>query len=241
MHGPRLRQRGAGRDRARADVAAVLHAPVRRAQPRAGHRAGREDQGHLARARLQGVLHQLGLGGQRHADQDRLVLQQRARPAQAQEDHRPPARLSRHHRCGGQPLGARRVPCRFRSADRGRAAHRLPAPLEIRRSRRKRGGLRQPRRPQPRGPDRARGAGHDRRLHRRAGDGRGRRAHSARHLLREGAGRAGQARHRLHRRRGDLRLWPHRQLVGLADVRHAAVDRHHGQGRSPRPTCRWAR
>ena len=142
----------------------------------------------------------------------------------------------------GQPVGPRRVPRRFRPADR--AACCTPT-ARITGNTREAGESEEDyasrARPQPRRPDRARGAGHDRRLHRRAGDGRGRRARSARHLFREGAGRAGQARHRLHRRRGDLRLCPHRQLVGLADLRHAAVDRHDGQGRSPRPTCRWAR
>ena len=53
---------------------------------------------------------------------------------------------------------------------------------------------------EPRGDDRAGGTGDDRRLHRRAGDGCGRRAHSPQDLLREGAGGAGRARHRLHRR-----------------------------------------
>ncbi len=38
------------------------------------------------------------------------------------------------------------------------------------------------------------------------------------------------ARHRLHRRRGDLRFRPHRQLVGVADLRPGAHHRHHGQG-----------
>ncbi len=40
----------------------------------------------------QGVLRQLRLRGQRHGDQDGLVLQQRARPAAQEEDHRPDAR-----------------------------------------------------------------------------------------------------------------------------------------------------
>ena len=51
VHRARLRQRRAGRDGARADVAALLLAPVRRPQPRAGDRAGREDQGAWRRAR----------------------------------------------------------------------------------------------------------------------------------------------------------------------------------------------
>ena len=155
VHGARVRQRRAGRDRARADVAPVLLASVRRAQPRAGDRAGREDQGDVAGAGLQGVLHQLGLGGQRHADQDRLVLQQRARPAQAQEDHCPPARLSRHHGRHRQPVGAFRVPRRFRPADRGHPPHRLPALLEERARGRERGGLCRPAGQEPRGADRA--------------------------------------------------------------------------------------
>ena len=37
----------------------------------------------------QGVLRQLRLRGQRHRHQDGLVLQQRARPAEEEEDHRP--------------------------------------------------------------------------------------------------------------------------------------------------------
>ena len=66
------------------------------------------------------------------------------RSAQAQEDHLPPSRLPRHHDRHRQPVGARRVPCRLRPADGARAAHRLPALLEERGSRRERGGLCQP-------------------------------------------------------------------------------------------------
>ena len=51
----------------------------------------------------QGLLRQLRLRGQRHRRQDGLVLQQRARPAAEEEDHRAAARLSRRHRRRGQP------------------------------------------------------------------------------------------------------------------------------------------
>ena len=51
----------------------------------------------------EGLLRQLRLRGDRHRDQADLVLQQRARPAGEEEDHRAPARLSRHHRGRGQP------------------------------------------------------------------------------------------------------------------------------------------
>ena len=144
VHRTRLRQRRADRGGARADVAAVVLASVRRAQPRAGHRAGREAKGHCAVPDLQGVLHLFGLGGQRHAGQARLVLQQRARPAEAQEDHRPHARLSRHDGRDASLSGLPVFHADFDLPMARRAAHRLPALRQVRRAGRERGGLREP-------------------------------------------------------------------------------------------------
>ena len=141
VHGARLRQRRAGRGRARADAAPLLLAPVRRPQPRAGHRAGREDQGHVAGPDLQGVLHQLGLGGQRHADQDRLVLQQRDGAPEEEEDHLAPARLPRHHHrarpaCRGSRCSTPTSTCRWRasSTPTARTTASMPSPARPRRS-----------------------------------------------------------------------------------------------------------
>ena len=65
-----------------------FHAPVLRPQPRPGDRARREAEGDRAGPDLEGVLHQLRLGGERHPGQARLVHEQRARPAEEEEDHR---------------------------------------------------------------------------------------------------------------------------------------------------------
>ena len=56
----------------------------------------------------------------------------------------------------------------------------------------------------------------------RAGDGRRRRDRAAQGLLREDPGGLPQVRHAVHRRRGDLRLRPHRQRLGLPDAQHQA-------------------
>ena len=82
-------------------------------------RPGRAADRAHARAHVQGVLQQLGLRGQRHRGEARLVLQQRARPPPEEEDHLAAARLSRHH--GGER----------RASPASRSAHRdfdLPLP-----------------------------------------------------------------------------------------------------------------
>ena len=76
---------------ARADEPAVVLAPVRRPLARARHRARREDQGNRALPDLEGVLHRLRQRDQRQPDQARLVLQQRPRQAEEEEDHQPRA------------------------------------------------------------------------------------------------------------------------------------------------------
>ena len=152
VHGARLRQRRAGRDGARADVAALLLAPVRRPQPRAGHRAGREDQGAWRPCPTSKVFF-TNSGSEANDTQIKIAwyYNNALRPAEEEEDHLPPTRLPRHHRRHRQPVGPGRVPRRLRPADGARAAHRLPALRQVRRARRERGGVREPARPQPRG------------------------------------------------------------------------------------------
>ncbi len=98
---------------------------------------------HRAGADVEGVLRELGLGGQRHRDQARLVYQQRHRPAAEEEDHL----------AASAPITASRSPpraspafayqsSRLRPADRPYPARRLPAPLSRRSARRERGGFR---------------------------------------------------------------------------------------------------
>ena len=56
----------------------------------------------------------------------------------------------------------------------------------------------------------------------RTGDGGGRRADATRRLLGGGSSHPQQIRHPVGGRRGDLRIWPHRQDVRLRDVQHQA-------------------
>ena len=78
--------------RRRADAAPALLSRLRQQIARAGRAAGGAAHRDDAGADVEGVLQQFGLRGQRHRGQDRLVLQQRARPAAQEEDHRPRAR-----------------------------------------------------------------------------------------------------------------------------------------------------
>ncbi len=214
-----------------ADGAAVLHPYLRRQEPRAGNRRRREAEGNRADSGLEGVLHLVGVGGQRQPDQARVVLQQCARPAAEEEDHQPHPRLSRRHHRLGEPHRACRTitatsTCRSTGCciPRARTTTASARPARARRI------------SPPASPPiwmqliQKEGAGHRRRLHRRAGDGRWRRHRAAEGLLREDPGGARQIRHPVHRRRSDLRLWPHRQHVRLADVRHRSPTR----SRSPR-------
>ena len=66
------------------------------------------------------------------------------------------------------------------------------------------------------------GAGTRRGLHRRAGAGRGRRDRAAGNLLARDPAHLPRVRHPADRRRGDLRLRPHRPLVRLRVLRHRA-------------------
>ena len=181
VHGARLRQRRAGRGRARADGAAVLLAPVRRPQPRAGDRAGREDQGDGARARpprcssptraRRPTTPRSSLPGTtttRAAGRRRRRSSARNAPTTAPPSP-PPA-------CRACPCSTPTSTCRWRAcctptarttgkyAEAGESEEDYATRLAA----------------QPGGPDRARRARDHRRLHRRAGDGRGRRAHAAR-------------------------------------------------------------
>ena len=124
VHGARLRQRGAGRGRGGADAQAPVRAPVHRQEPRSGDRACREAERDRAGADLEGVLLQFRLGSQRQPDEARLVHEQRARPAEEEEDHQPREGLSRRHDRLGLAHRPAEQPHRFRPADRARAAHR---------------------------------------------------------------------------------------------------------------------
>ena len=230
VHGARLRRAAPGRGGHRRDEQAPLLLLLLPPRPRQGHRPRREAGATGAGADVQGLLHLVGLGSQRHRDQADLVLQQRSRPTRQEEDHQPQQGLPRSHRRHRQPDRARRQPSGLRPADRPHPSHRLPPPLPLRRARRVRAGLRDPARRQPRAADPRGGAGHRCGVHRRAGDGRGRRDRAAGDLLREGAGGAPRIRRAVRGRRGDLRLRAHRQLLGLRDLRPRARHDDHGQG-----------
>ena len=134
VHGARLRQRGIGRDRGRADAQAFVRASVHRQEPRSGDRACRETQGDRAGADLEGILLQFRIGGERHPDQARLVPQQCARPAAQEEDRQPGQGLSRRHHRRGLADRAARQPSRLRSALAGISARRLSTSLPLRAS-----------------------------------------------------------------------------------------------------------
>ena len=118
----------------------------------------------------------------------------------------------------------------FRPADRAHPAHRLPVLLPRRAAGRERGGVRGAARRQPGAADPARRSRHGRRLLRRAGDGRRRRDRAAGDLLRPHPADPAEVRHPVRRRRGDLRLRPHRQHVRVADVQPAAGHHDARQG-----------
>ena len=150
------------------------------------------------------------------------------RPPAQEEDHCPHEGLSRLDHRVRQPRRAAVHAHGFRPADRRHPPHRLPALLSRRQAGRERGGFRHPHGREPRCADRARGPRHGGGLHRRAGAGLRRRRGAAAQLFRQGAGGAAQARRADDRRRGDLRLRPHRQHVRLRDIRHRAG--HHDGG-----------
>ena len=112
-------------------------------------------------------------------DQARLVLQQRARPAEEEEDHLAPARLSRRHVAAASLTG---LPANHRDFDLpiANVIHTdCPHAYRFARAGRERGRVRDAPCEQPRGADPARRPRHGRGVHRRAGDGRRRRADAA--------------------------------------------------------------
>ncbi len=199
---------------------------------RRDRRPGRAADRHRAGADVEGLLLQLRLRGQRHRRQDGLVLQQRARPAGEEEDHRAamaaitaspwprPASpgLPLNHRDFDLPIANilhTDCPHYYRFGQPGESeeqfATRMAESLEALIQRE--------------------GPGDGRRLHRRAGDGRGRRHHAAGDLFREDPGGAEEARHAVHRRRGDLRLRAHRQHVRQRrPIEPPARHHDHGEG-----------
>ncbi|CAA9307081.1 MAG: Aminotransferase, class III, partial [uncultured Microvirga sp.] len=264
VHGARLFERGADRGGRRADAQAALHASVLGPQPRPGDRAGRKAEGDRSGPNLKSVLHGVGLGGERHAGEARLVHEQRARPTAEEEDHCASEGLSRGHGRGRLPHRPAGEPHRFRPADRQHPPHLLPAPLPLRRARRERDGLLRPTRSGTRGNDPAGRARHGRGLHRRTGDGGGRRDHAAGRLFSGHSGRVRPLRHAVHRRRGDLRFRAARRHVRLGgpehpprhdllrqggDLRLSAARRRHGERghvpgdarREPQDRHLWAR
>ena len=219
----RIQRERAGRCGDRAVPGAALLPLADRQDDRAHGPARRAAQGVDACANGQGLLRQLGLGGERHAGQAHLVLPQRHRQAGEEEDRlslhglpRRDLRRRQRHRHpadahGLRPAGQRPLP-----------QDRLPALLPLRRAGRERGGLRHEARRQPGRADRDGGAGDRRGLLRRARDGRRRLHRAAKNLFREGAGGARQVRGAVLRRRGHHGLRPHRQLAGVGDLQHPA-------------------
>ena len=81
---------------------------------------------------VEGVLRQLRLRGQRHRHQDGVVHEQRAGPAEEEEDRLAHQGLSRRHRRLGEPDRPAGQPPLLRPADPGHPAHELPALLSLR-------------------------------------------------------------------------------------------------------------
>jgi len=118
VHGARLRQtRSWSRPRRRKMRKLSFAHLFTGKEPRPGDRAGRKAQGDRAGADLQGCSSAIRLGGERHAGQARLVSQQRARPADQEEDRQPDQGLSRRHLAAASLTGLARNhrglrPCR---------------------------------------------------------------------------------------------------------------------------------
>ena len=189
---------------------------------RAGRRAGRDAAQDCAGAHGARGLPVLGLGGERHRHQARLVLLECGGRAAADEDHRAPHGVSRQHLRRREPVGKARHACRLRPAVCARSSTpsfpiTTAATSRARRSRSSR----------PAWPRRSR-----RSSRRKDRDtiaaffaepvmGAGGAIVPPQRLFREDPGGAAQVRHPVRRRRGDLRLCPHRRNVGLADLRHS--------------------
>ena len=140
----RLRLRAARQGRLRADAQARLLPSLSPPLERAGHRARREAARDRAGADGARRLPVLGLGGERHRHQARLVLLGRGRAAAAHQDHRAPDGLPRQHLRRRQPLGQAGHARRLRPAVRAVQAHRISALLPPPRAGRERDGVLRP-------------------------------------------------------------------------------------------------
>ena len=211
-----LRLRAARQGRLRADAHARLLPPLSPPLERAGDRARREAAQDRAGADGARRLPVLGLGGERHRHQARLVLLERGRASRsAPRSSRatwpttatpaPPSASRASPTC--TPASA----CRSRRSSTPNFPHYYrrhePGETEVEFSAAHGRGAR--------GADPSGRPRHHCRLFRRAGHGRRRGDPAAAGLFREGAGGLAQARHPVRRRRGDLRLCPHRRDVGL--------------------------
>ena len=191
-------------------------------QPLHGHRATsatrREAGRDHARRHRHVLLHQRRRGGQRERHQAGPI---RHRPSQ---DPGSLSLLPRRHRRRHQP-DRRPAPLGGRARHPRRRARHRPVPRHPARLGHRRRGARP-----PRGDDPARGPEHDRGLHPRDRDRHERHPRPARRLP---AGRARDLRpirDPPHRRRGDGRLRPHRQVVRGRPLGRRPRPHHHGQG-----------
>ncbi len=175
-----LRLRAAGQGRLRADARARLLPPLSPPLQRARHRARREAARDRAGADGARRLPVLGLGGQRHRHQARLVLlaRQVGEPQRTKIIARQYG-LPRQHLRRRQPVRQARHARGLRPAVRQLQAHRVPALLPPPRAGRERGAVLRPHGRGAGDADRGGRARHHRGLLRRAGDGRGRRHHAA--------------------------------------------------------------
>ena len=230
VYGARLRRTGTRAGGRRADAALVLFATLRRQNQRTERSARRETDGDAALRRGAGVLRGVWFRCERHPSETDVVLPQSHRQARKEEDHLAPRRLPRRHRGERQPYGPGTLPQAVRPAHPRHPAYGQPALLPPRARGRDGGRLRHAPRQRTGRSHRGRGRGDHRRVHRGAGDGCRRRHRAADGLLRESAGRAGEAPRALHRRRGDLRLRAHRRAVRRPDDGHRTHHHQHGQG-----------
>ena len=230
VYGARLRRTGTRAGGRRADAALVLFATLRRQNQRTERSARRETDGDAAVRRGAGVLRGVRFRCERHPSETDVVLPQPDRQAGKEEDHLAAGRLSRRHRRERQPYGPGALPQAVRPADSRHPAHGQSALLPPRARGGNGGRVCHPPRQRTRRPHRRRRPGDHRRIHRGARAGRRRRHRAAGRLLRESAGRAGEAPRALHRRRGDLRLRAHRRAVWRPDDGHRTHHHQHGEG-----------
>ncbi len=125
----RFRLRAARQGRLRADAKARLLPPLSPPLDRAGHRAG--GSASQDRAGSDGPRHlpMLGVGGERHRNQARLVLLGCRRGAAAHQDHLAPDGVSRQYLRGREPVGEAGHARRIWLAVRAVQTHRIPALL----------------------------------------------------------------------------------------------------------------